>query len=262
MAETEEVKSKRDIALERLRAKYPEEQFEDDDQVFGRIVDDFDQYDKDLAGYKEREEKFSNLFTSDPRSSRLMMAWKDGKDPASVLISLYGDDIKDALDDPAKQEAIAAANKEYMERVVKERQYEEEYKSNLQESLSRIESKQQELGLSDSQVDQALELLVSIAKDAVTGKFTDASLDMSIKALNYENDVEQAGAEGEVRGRNTKVREELRKPAAGDKMPQLDGKNGWSRKRDIPDLGAIDRYDEGNMNIFERGGEKRIPYKR
>lgn len=110
MPETEEVKSKRDATLERLRGKYPEEQFDDDEQLFGRINDDYDQYDKELAGYQEREGKFSDMFTSDPRSARLMMSWKDGDDPAIALIRLYGDDIKDAIDDPEKQEAIAEAN--------------------------------------------------------------------------------------------------------------------------------------------------------
>lgn len=139
MAETETVKSKRDLTLERMRGKYPDEQFDDDEQLFGRINDDYDQYDSELAGYKEREGKFSDMFLSDPRSARLMMGWKDGDDPAVALIRLYGDDIKEAIDDPDKQEAIAAANKEYMERVAKEKQYEDEYAANLEQSLSLLE---------------------------------------------------------------------------------------------------------------------------
>lgn len=66
MAETEAVKSKRDTTLERLRGKYPEEQFDDDEQIFGRINADYDEYDNKLAGYQEREGKFSDMFTSDP----------------------------------------------------------------------------------------------------------------------------------------------------------------------------------------------------
>lgn len=144
MAESETVKSKRDLTLERMRGRYPDEQFDDDEQLFGRINDDYDQYDNELAGYKEREGKFSDMFTSDPRSASLMMSWKDGDDPAVALIRLYGQDIKDAIDDPDKQEAIAEANKEYMERVAKEKQYEEEYSKNLAESLTLLEKAQKE----------------------------------------------------------------------------------------------------------------------
>lgn len=263
MAETETVKSKRDLALERLRSKYPEEQFDDDDQVFGRINDDFAQFDNELAGYKEREGKFSDMFTSDPRSARLMMGWKNGDDPAVALIRLYGDDIKDAIDDPEKQEAIAEANKEYMERVAKEKQYEEEYTANLAESLTLLEKAQQERGLSDEQIDDAMAWFIGVAKDAMMGKFSPETIEMIIKAQNYDNDVAQAGEEGEVRGKNTKVKEILRKPTRGDGTAQLDGKNGGGRRRQsMPDMGAIDRYSDGNLNIFERGGEKRTPIKR
>lgn len=263
MADTEEIKSKRDLALDRLRAKYPDEQFDDDDQVFGRINDDYDQYDSELAGYKERESKFSDMFTSDPRSARLMMGWKDGDDPAVLLIRLYGQDIKEAIDDPDKQEAIAAANKEYMERVAQERQYEEEYSANLVESLSLLEKAQQEKGLSDEQIDDAMAWFIGVAKDAMMGKFSPETIEMIIKAQNYDNDVARAEDVGEIRGKNTKVTETLRKPSRGDGTAQLDGKNGGGRRKPpMPDMGAIDRYADGNMNIFERGGEKRTPIKR
>ena len=262
MAETEAVKSKRDTTLERLRGKYPEEQFDDDEQIFGRINADYDEYDNKLAGYQERESKFSDMFTSDPRSARLMMGWKNGDDPAVALIRLYGEDIKDAIDDPDKQEAIAEANKEYMERVAKEKQYEEEYTANLAESLTLLEQAQQERGLSDEQIDNAMGWFIGVAKDAMMGKFSPETIELIIKAQNYDNDVAQAGEEGEVRGKNAKVTETLRKPTRGDGTAQLDGKNGGGRRKPMPDMGAIDRYGDGNMNIFERGGEKRTPIKR
>lgn len=262
MAETEPVKSKRDTMLERMRGKYPEEAFDDDEQLFGRINDDYEQYDKELAGYKDREGKFSDMFTSDPRSARLMMEWKNGEDPAVVLVRLYGQDIKDAIDDPEKQEAIAEANKEYMARVAKEKEYEDEYTGNLAKSLTLLEKAQQEKGLSDDQIDDAMAWFIGVAKDAMMGKFSPETIEMIIKAQNYDADVAQAGEEGEVRGKNTKVTETLRKPIRGDGTAQLDGKNGGRSQKPMPDLGAIDRYADGTMTIFERGGEKRTPIKR
>lgn len=262
MPETDTVKSKRDLALERLQGKYPGEQFDDDEQIFARINDDYDKYDKELAGYKEREGKFSDMFTSDPRSARLMMAWKNGDDPAVALMRLYGEDIKEAIDDPEKQEAIAEANREYMERVSKEKEYEDAHSSNLVESLRILEEIQAEKGLTDEQVDDAMAWLIGVAKDAMLGKFSRETIEMAVKAQNYDNDVAMASEEGEVRGRNAKVTEKLRKSTRGDGTPQLDGKNGGGRARQMPDLGAIDRYADGTMNIFERGGEKRTPVKR
>ena len=55
MAENNGVKSRRDQQLERLRKKYPDKKFEDDEEIFGQISDDYDQYEHDLDGYRGRE---------------------------------------------------------------------------------------------------------------------------------------------------------------------------------------------------------------
>lgn len=256
-------KSKRDTMLERMQNKYPDMDFNDEEALYGRISDDYDAYDQELAGYKDREGKFSDMFTSDPRSARIMMGWKDGEDPAVNLVRLYGTEIADAIDDPERQEAIAEANREYMERVTKEKEYEDQYSANLAESLSTLEKIQQERGLTDDQIDGAMSWLISISKDAMLGKFTPETIEMAIKAQNYDNAVEQAGSEGELRGKNTKIEEKLRKPSRGDGTPALDGKNGGGNSRRMPDLGVIDQIGgDGTKNIYERGGEKRTPIKR
>lgn len=262
MSDKEEVKSKRQSILERMQGRYPDMDFSDEEALYGRINDDYDQFDQEISGLKERESKFSDMFTSDPRSARLMMGWKNGDDPAVALMRLYGQDITDAINDPDKQEAIAEANKEYMERVAKEKEYEEEYTRNLEKSLSVLEKMQQERNLSDEEIDKAMEWLIGIAKDAMLGKFSSDTIDMAIKAQNFDAAVERASQEGEILGRNAKIEEKLRKPSKGDGTAQLDGKNGGTKSRPMPDMGAIDRYGEGNQTIFERGGERRYPVKR
>lgn len=263
MPDNSEVKSKRQTVLERLQGKYPDMDFSDEEQMFGRINDDYDENDKTLSEYKDREGKFVNMYTNDPRSARLMMEWKNGRDPAVVLMELYGDELKEALDDPDKREEIAEANKAYMERVTKEKGYEEEYQRNLAQTLSTLESLQQELGLSDDDIDDAMELLMGIAKDAMLGKFTAESIDMALKAKNYDSDMELANREGEVKGRNARIVEKLRKPQKGDGVPALSGKNGSARMpKKQPDIGALDRFSNDNRSIYERGGERRTPFRR
>lgn len=262
MAENNE-KTKRQSFGERMKGRYPDINVDDDEELFGQISSDYDDYDNQIAGYKEREGKFSDMFTSDPRSARLMMDWRDGADVAVNLVRLYGTDIADAINDPEKQEAIAEANKEYMERVAKEKDYEEQYNKNLQSSLSTLETMQAESGLSDDDIDAAMEWIITISKDAMLGKFTPETIKLALNAKNYDAAVEQASQEGEVRGRNTKIKEELRKPQKGDGTAQLDGKNGGRSKKTPPvNLGALENYGDGNQTIFERGGEKRIPIKR
>lgn len=233
MAEVDnnQVKTKRDILMERMKGKYPDREFADDEAVFGQVSDDYDQYDKELSGYKEREKQFSDMFSSDPRSVSFLTRWKEGEDPAVGLVRLFGKDIREAIDDPARQEEMAAANKEYLDRVTKEKELEEEYQKNVSTSLETINGLQAEMGLSDDEVDAAMGLLINIVKDGVVGKFSAESIKMAMKAINHDADVATADHEAEVRGKNARVTEELRKPMQGDGMPQMDSKNGGGQPR-------------------------------
>lgn len=235
-----QVKSKRDSFMERMKGKYPDREFADDEEIFGQISDDYDGYDKELSGYKEREKTFSDMFTSNPKSAALFMRWKNGGDPEVELIRHHGKDgIEAAINDPEKLDDIAAANKEYLERVAKEKELEELYQKNIRESLATLKRLSEENGISDDKIDDAWELLKKIVHDGVIGIFTEETVNLALKALSHDEDVANAGHEGEVRGKNTKINETLRKKEQGDGLAPLNGKNG--------DSGTKNR----NMNIFD-----------
>lgn len=257
--ENKAVKTKRDLALDRLKAKFPDKEFADDEMIFGQINEDYEDYDKRLADYEEREGKLSKMFASDPRSAAMLMRMRDGEDPALYLIRQFGDEIKAVIDDPERQEEIAAANKEFVERVAKEQEYEKEYTANLEASLAYLEDLQGKTGMSDEEVDQTMEYLVTIVKDGVMGKFSPEAIELARKALHYDADVAQAAHEGEVKGRNEKIEEKLRKRGASDGTASLDGKSVAARKPMQPSMGALDKFND-NRSIFERGGEKRTKY--
>lgn len=256
MAKNTEVKSNRDRYTERLKAKYPDKEFADDEALFGQINDDYDSYDNELSGYKEREKALSDLFASNPRSAAFLTDWRKGEDPVVGMVRKFGDDFKAALEDPEKQEALAAANKEFAERIAQEEEFEGQYQQNMTETVSTIEQMQTEEGISDEDIDEAMTFLIGIMKDGILGKFSRESIRMALKAIKHDADVEQADREGEVRGRNTKIEEKLRKGGKSDGTANLGGKHGGSKPREMPDLGAIDQ-NYGTQNIWERGGEKR-----
>lgn len=252
MAKNEQVRSNRERYTERLKAKYPEQDFADDDELFGRINDDYDDYDNELSSYKEREASLSNLFSSNPNSAAFLMDWRNGEDPIVALMRRFGDDFKSALEDPDKQEMFAEANQKYAKRIAQEAEYEEQHRNNTMESLAMIEELQAQKGYTDDQIDAAMEFLIQIMRDGMLGKFSKESILMATKALNYDGAVEEAEQIGEVRGRNTKIDEKLRKGAKNDGTADLQGKNGGGAKpRQMPDLGALDRFDKSN-SIWDR----------
>lgn len=232
MAETENkpISGNRQKVYERMKGKYPDKNFDDDDVFFGAINDDYDGVVAENNGYKEREKAFSDMFSSDPRSAAFLTNWRKGEDPAVQLVRQFGTEIKDAIDDPERQEQIAAANKEYVERVAKEKGLEEEYQKNLAVSLQTLEDYQGKQGLSDEEIDQIMEFLVGIAKDGIMGKFSEESMEMARKAIMHDADVTTANEEGEVRGKNAKIEERLRKRQKNDGTAQLDGNNGQQRQ--------------------------------
>lgn len=259
----QEVKSKKDLLNERLRGKYPDKDFSNEEVFYGQISDDYDDYDNRMKGYEERETALSNMFTSDPRSARFLTEWREGGDPIIGLVRQFGTDIKEAIDDPERQEAIAEANKEFVERVAKEKELEDEYQANLQESLSVLEQMQQEKGLSDEQIDDAMEFIINIVKDGVMGKFSAETIEMAMKAKGFDEAVAAAEYEGEVRGRNANITEKLKKNAKGDGTAQIDGQNrNGGQPRQRGSLGALDNYGDNLQTIWERGGEKRTPVRR
>lgn len=222
----EQPKSKREQILERLKKKYPETDFEDEDSVFGKINEDYAEHENQLNQYKEREGRITDLFSKDPRSAQFIVDMAKGNDPWIAIIERLGiDGITDIMNDPTKQEEYAKANEAYVQRLAKEKTLEEEYQKNFAESMDLLERIQQERKLGDDTIDAAMELVIRIANEAIVGKFTEETIGMALNAITHDADVENANSEGVITGRNAKIEEKLRKPKAGDGIPHLAGSN-------------------------------------
>lgn len=228
---TAQSKSNRDLFGERMKKKYPDKEYADDEALFGQANEDYDAYDTELGQYKEREGRLTELLNKDPRSAKFIADMASGTDPwISVIERLGIDGITDIMNDPSKQEAYAEANKKYVERIAKEKSLEEEYKKNLSDSMELLEKIQTERQLSDETIDAAMELVMKMANEAILGKFTQETIDMALKAINHDADMQNARTEGTVAGRNAKIEEKLRKEGGGDGVPMLGGSNNAPKK--------------------------------
>ena len=244
MVEKETVKSNRDKHLSRLRERYPDKKFEDDEEIYGAISDDYDQYEQELGGYKEREKTLSDMFAADERSAQFLNDWRNGEDPVLGLVRTFGIEIKDVLDDPDMQEQIAEANKEYVERISKSKKLDEEYEQNMDVTLETLRLFQSERGMTDAQIDAVMDILLNIVTDGVMGKFSVETLDMACKAINHDEDVANATEEGEIAGRNSKVVERLRKSNKGDGTVPLNGKNSTNGSIGLQSQSVFDLASE------------------
>lgn len=238
MAEEQTVKSRRDTHIERLKNRYPEKKFEDEEEIYGTISDDYDQYEQENADlkkeneeYRGREQKLSDMFAADQRSAQFLTDMYHGQDPVVGLVRNFGFEIRDYLDDPEMQDKLAEANKEYIDRVAASNALKEEWDANEEETKETLREFQKDYGLSDDQIDAIFAKALQIVTDGVKFKYTRETLEMVSKAMNYDADIAAAAEEGEIAGRNAKITEQLKKPQQGDGTAPLGGTNGYSGEK-------------------------------
>ncbi|EJX03106.1 hypothetical protein EVA_08797 [gut metagenome] len=246
MADETTPKNKRDGLTARLKKKYPDRDWPDDEALFGQISDDYDEYDQAIGRYKEQEGKLTDLFAKDPRNAQFLVDMARGDDPWIAVIKRLGvDGVTELINDPEKQEAYAKANQDYVDRLAEEQTIKKEYDKNFSESLQTLEKVQQEQGLDDDTIDAAYELIGRISNDATLGKISEETVLMALKAVKHDADVETASREGLIAGKNYKAEENLRKPKKGDGTPYLQGSNN------APTQGQRKR----RKNMFELANE-------
>lgn len=237
----EQAKSKRDDFLSK---RYKDRQFADDEELFGQLGQDFDNLENERNELAQREQDFSNFLSADPRNSGLFMRIKRGEDPILWLIRQYGPDIAERVNDPEFQKQLEEARKDYLAQFEESKKLEKEYNDNIDALDATLDAYAQEHG--EEALETVMSTLSTIVHDYICGKVTPETLDMVSKALNYDNDIENAGKEGEVRGRNAKIDEKLRKGSKGDGTVQLGGSEATAgtpsrRKRSNPIFDIADQ---------------------
>lgn len=248
-------KTKRDLALERLRARHPESEYADDEAIYGAINDDYDADQKAIEGYKANEKAMSDMMSADPKAAVFLQAMKQGQNPWLELVRNFGDDAIDYFSDPDNAEDIAAAQAENLKKVSEGNKLEEEYNKNIEQSYGVFDKFEEEHG--EEVTNEIIGKMMVDANNIIRGKFSEDMLAMYLKAKNHDADVADAAHVGEVKGKNSKHQERLKLKKKGDGTADLDSATADSKPTDNqPDLGAIGRMTRGG-NIWDRGNEKR-----
>lgn len=84
-------------------------------------------------------------------------------------------------------------------------------------ALAYAESRNIDLDL----ISNSLSTIQQIAGAWIDAIPSDLIFDLAVKATNYDADIKKAETEGEIRGRNAKIEEEILAPMQGDGVPHL-----------------------------------------
>lgn len=255
------VASRKQKVFDRLKGKRPDLNFDDEEALYGAIDDDYAESDEYRKRQDESNKRVTDWLDADERNASMITGLMNGEDLLSVLIEEYGpDDLIDALNDPANLERIAEKKKKWQEKVDKNKKMDAEAEANLDESIDNLNEVLEEMGMSEDDGNEAFKLWCQVFQDGCVDKITPDTWRLFLKGISYDTDVDDAATQGEVRGRNAKIKDLKGKTALqNDSMPPaLAGQGGTpdSQEEDLSNLGALGNV--GKPDIYQRGGFKKV----
>ena len=171
---------------------------------------------KHLRDNREQNELLAEALGRDPRMAQMLADVVEGKRNAhSAMARYYGRKFMDYDEGTPEYEEMLMADEERREEVIRLAQDRKEYEENLEASEPIISDFCKQRGYDPSDFLEAVweRLVLPILSGTYTAEVCGA-LD---NAINYEQDVEDAFAAGDIKGRNTSI--QRMKENFGDGMP-------------------------------------------
>lgn len=235
MAKTENqsVADYRSQLMSRAKEKFPDRNFEPQDgqneqngqALEQALIEMLDESNGKINEYTEMNNRMLDLFMGDPQSSEFLNRWAETGDPRAALVEVFGDDLAELASEEGRgkfSEGLASWRK----RKSDNDNLAKEAEQNWNKSLEDLEEWGNANGLSQEQKVAVLMKLVQIAADGLQNKYSTEDFDMALKVMNFDSAVQTAREEGEVAGRNAKIRAEKKGRSAGQVMPSIKGGQG------------------------------------
>ena len=216
--------SPRENMLARARERFPDRTFADLGAEPQEGVADLDEaidemltdYAERQATYDEKNARMANLLRTDPTAAEFFQRWVDTGDPRTALVEIFGDDL--GIGEEAQSRFGEQLNG-WRERKAANDKLEAEAQSNWEQSLSACEEWGNAKGLSLEQKRDVMLHLLSITYNGMENKYGPDEFEAAWHAMNYDNDVAAARAEGQVAGRNERIAAARRDRAVAGAMP-------------------------------------------
>ncbi len=215
-ADNQAVKTSRERVKERLSNRYPDRQFVGQDGIDAQdVMDDsieelFGEYESRENEYNTHSKRLNDLFASDARIGAMFMKWAEGGNVMEHLIEEFGDEFLDALGSEEGKAKFLDAQNKWLDKVSKNKAADEEAQANFQKSVDALNAFQAEHNLTDEETIAVFDKVHKIGTDMIRGIYEPESFLLAYNAINHDNDVKTARAEGELAGKNAKIKEKMR----------------------------------------------------
>ena len=217
-------KSNRDTFMERYKADFPDDNFEDEEAIYGRMNERNADYDR----LRTNDENFRKLVNEHPEYGGMISDMMEGRNFVESFLGRHSlEDIEAAYNDPEMSKKLADEYSDWIQKKVENEKYEKEREANVQESIGVLSEYAQENGIDEDGTTALWGKALDVANNAVMLKFDKAFYDFVNKGMNHDADVAAAHEEGELKGHNSKVQTQLAKGKNPEGIPPtFDGGQG------------------------------------
>ena len=219
MAENTQVtKSKKDTFNERVLSKRPDLNIDNEDEYYAALSEDYDNYDNQTKALTEENERYKNnekmivdFVTANKNNGMYLDDLMNGKDIFESAVSRHGyDGVLEYLQSEEAREKYRAADEEYRNRLDRNKALDEESTKNLAKTDKALLAAIEEGRFTRDECTKAIDFLMDINDGLNVNHCKPEWIEMALKAMNHDNDVETAREEGRVDGVNEGVEKQMR----------------------------------------------------
>lgn len=202
----------------------------DDDGLMDFAHEKYSEMEEKYKGLSGSNEKLAALVAKDPKLGAVlsMLVGDEPKSLPYAIGSVYGKepfaDIEDFETGYQEQLARLAASKEEQEKANK----------NIQEYEATMTKFGEDNGLSEQQLMEVHAGLEQFANNLLMGIIPVELIELVYKGMNYDKDVEEAAATGEVEGRNAQIEAKMKEATGTPAVPDMGSTTGAGATKPKP----------------------------
>lgn len=195
----------REIITGRLKRFYPENAFDNDDEIFEYLAEYDSQLDEKYEKLRKDQSQLAALFSTNPKVGALISDVIEGEDPLVACVRYFGLDALECASDEARMEQLRGENGKYLSGASRYIDSEKQLKENWSNSEDVIERFKEAKEMTTEEFEEFLSRVNHLCNHLFSGDFTFDTLELFYKGLNYDSDMDYAEQMAEVKGRNDKI---------------------------------------------------------
>lgn len=233
MAQEVTEKTRRQQLLDRLKGRNPDLDIDDDEAVSGQIASDYDMMDQ----RDDERKRFNDMLSQNPYAAPIVTGLATGKnddgsdfDLAEWFIDNEPEMLVDLIEgNPKTKERYTAMRDQRRKDAESEQQFQAEAEDRLKAMDAELDAAIEEQGMKPEDVKDLLEWLFGKDGFITRARNFDLTKDDFVKVIrikNYDTDMEKAGNDGYVKGKNEKIDMTQHREKRRSKLPVIGSGGG------------------------------------